>query len=140
MLFERGRDADWMIEDRQFVHALGFGGLDAPLHIPHGLEIFADLGPVARTEPSLEAINALQYRIKNAALLLDLSTSRGWIGASIVTKKPFEDRARVVFHRKRCGWAMPRDCAAVRTTKPNLARRRRLRRFQAELERGQLSL
>ena len=59
VIFPAGRDACWMIDERQLLIALRLGNLDALLHAANGVEIFGQLRPIALREHALQARNFL---------------------------------------------------------------------------------
>jgi hypothetical protein len=95
---ERRGHADRLVRHRE-IAVVGFGLGDAVFEVAHGVEIFAQIGPVPRSEPPVQPRDLLRQTVKNAAIFIDagLAFFRGGADA----EQPLEHEARVRFGRQR---------------------------------------
>src|SRR5262249_5618441 len=140
MVFELRRDTGWLPNRRELEVALLFGLLDTTLDVTNSFEIFIELAAVPGSKFSLSSCNLFPYRIENAALAANAGSPHSRIRGPRVAKEPLEDDARIGLRRQRRRRAAPRDRICIGTAITQVAVSNRLRRFQAELQRGELRL
>ena len=133
------RRADGGFHLRHFAVALLLRQLHAPLDIANGLQILVDLATIRSAELSAQPPDVGVDGIEDAAVLLSEGQTHLRIGAGFA-EKTLEDGTWAVLHRERRGLVAPRDRIVIGAAIGRLAGAHHFRRFQPDLERGDLSL
>ena len=140
VLLERVRDAGRLLDDRDLAVALPLGHLDAPLDVPHRVEILGQLALVAVAEAAADGVGLVGHEIEDAAVLAEPGQSRLDVRAVGGPEQALEHRARVVLHRQRRRRRAPSDGVRIGATVTLVARPEHLHRVDGELERRELRL
>ena len=102
---ERGRNIGGTLRQLNRLDSARFHALNALLDFANRLQIFGQLGPIARAQRLVEAAHFLHHRIEDAAVALH--PRHALRRASAIAEQAFKHYARMSFGRIRA-WS---DCA-----------------------------
>ena len=134
------RDAHGLVDQRQLPRALQLGGADAPLDVPHRIDVLGYLGPVARPQDPLQALQLGQNGVDDGPVAFEPGQPRGRIRAAAGTEQALEDGAGIPLDGQRRGRRPPRDGVRVGAARAPIAGAHHRIRLDAELQRRELRL
>ena len=140
MLLEGVRDARRLLDDRNLAVALPLRRLDAPLDVPHRIEILRQLELVAVTEGASDRVGLGGHEVEDAAVLAEAGQPRLDVRAVGGPEQALEHRARVVLHRQRRGRRAPGDRVRIGAAIALIAGAQHLDRIDGQLQRRELGL